>query len=243
MNLSALTLTASTGTAREIVFRPGSTDETLIKQIFTNQEYSLERLRRGPELAAHYRELVGRGEVPLILDLGANVGFATAYFSIAWPEAVIVAVEPERENFALLAQNVTRLQSPRLYPLQAAIASRAGELEVTADAEPWAHTTTWATTPGAPRVQAVTVAELLRLPAGPTTPFIAKIDIEGFEADLFTGDTGWIDAFPVLIIELHDWLFPGKATSQSFLKAIAGKDRDFVILGENVFSLRNGLAR
>jgi hypothetical protein len=57
---------------------------------------------------------------------------------------------------------------------------------------------------------------------------------------LFAQDTGWIAEFPILIIELHDWLFPKKGTSQNFLKAIAAHDRDFVYVGENIFSLRNG---
>ncbi len=70
-------------------------------------------------------------------------------------------------------------------------------------------------------------------------PFIVKIDIEGFESELFSGNTDWINEFPVLIIEMHDWLFPGQRTSTNFLKTISQLDRDFVYLGENVFSIRN----
>ena len=90
-------------------------------------------------------------------------------------------------------------------------------------------------------VQGVTVPEILaRYPkSGGYLPFIVKIDIEGFESDLFAENTAWVDEFPILIIEMHDWLFPGQGTSSNFLKAIAGLDRDFVYLGENVFSIRN----
>jgi hypothetical protein len=70
-------------------------------------------------------------------------------------------------------------------------------------------------------------------------PFIVKIDIEGFEADLFAGDTRWIDRTPILIIELHDWMLPGTANSRAFLTAIAGKDRDFLHRGENIISIAN----
>jgi len=38
---------------------------------------------------------------------------------------------------------------------------------------------------------------------------------------------------------LHDWLLPGQGTSRSFLKCMAALDRDFVHIGENVFSIRN----
>jgi hypothetical protein len=71
-------------------------------------------------------------------------------------------------------------------------------------------------------------------------PFIAKIDIEGGEAELFAAETGWVDQFPLLIVELHDWLLPRAGTSRSFLRCVAGLDRDFVYLGENVFSIANG---
>ena len=54
-----------------------------------------------------------------------------------------------------------------------------------------------------------------------------KIDIESFEDDLFARNTEWFDAFPVVVIELHDWLLPGKLTSQNFLKLASQRDRDF----------------
>jgi hypothetical protein len=71
------------------------------------------------------------------------------------------------------------------------------------------------------------------------TPFMAKIDIEGFEDVLFYSNTDWIERFPVIIIELHDWMLPGKANSTNFLRAIAEYDRDLLFRGENVVSIAN----
>ena len=70
-------------------------------------------------------------------------------------------------------------------------------------------------------------------------PFIIKIDIKGFENNLFKPNIQWIERFPVLVIELHDWLFPKPDRSQTFLKAISGRDLDFVYYVENVFSISN----
>jgi hypothetical protein len=70
-------------------------------------------------------------------------------------------------------------------------------------------------------------------------PFMAKIDIEGFEDILFSSDTEWVQRFPVIVIELHDWMIPGKATSNNFLRTIAQYDRDLLFRGENVISLAN----
>ena len=71
------------------------------------------------------------------------------------------------------------------------------------------------------------------------TPFIIKIDIEGFEQNLFEKNVEWLDAFPLLIIELHDWMLPKQATSNNFLRAISERNRDFIYRNENVFSISN----
>ena len=73
------------------------------------------------------------------------------------------------------------------------------------------------------------------------TPFIIKIDIEGFEEDLFSKNLEWVDLFPLLIIELHDWMLPKSSNSKNFLQAISKLNRDFVYIGENIFSISNTL--
>ena len=73
------------------------------------------------------------------------------------------------------------------------------------------------------------------------TPFLAKIDIEGAEADVFAGDCSWVDRFPLLIVELHDWLYPGEGLSKPFLWAMQHFNRDFIVRGEHVISIRNPL--
>jgi len=63
-------------------------------------------------------------------------------------------------------------------------------------------------------------------------------DIEGFESDLFSTNTDWIKKVTVLVVELHDWMIPNSANSHNFL-AISAESRDFVVYGENIFSIRN----
>jgi hypothetical protein len=72
-------------------------------------------------------------------------------------------------------------------------------------------------------------------------PFIIKIDIEGFEDELFSANTEWVQKFPILIIELHDWMLPKQGNSSNFLKIISAQNRDFLFFGENVYSIRNDL--
>jgi len=72
-------------------------------------------------------------------------------------------------------------------------------------------------------------------------PFIAKIDIEGGEAELFSSNCTWMGEFPLIIIELHDWMLAGKASSRNFLHAIAAYNFDVMLHGENLFCFNNDL--
>ena len=70
-------------------------------------------------------------------------------------------------------------------------------------------------------------------------PFLIKIDIEGGEKHLFEKNLEWIDKFKIIIIEPHDWMYPENNIFQNFLKSISYLNRDFVILNENIISIRN----
>ena len=149
---------------------------------------------------------------------------------------MVTAIEPERENFRLLEENT---KGAKVSPVNAAIASKPGKLQLfdPGDGE-WAFSTI-AGGKGKKlyEVPALSIDELLASQDG--TPFILKIDIEGAEQDLFTANGETIDQFPVVIIELHDWMLPRTASSRPFLQWHAARDRDFLFHGENVFSFSN----
>ena len=69
--------------------------------------------------------------------------------------------------------------------------------------------------------------------------FIAKINIEGFERELFSRDTEWIKSFPIIIVGLHDYMLPGQGSSNNFLRRISVENRDFIPLGENIVLITN----
>jgi FkbM family methyltransferase len=224
----------------DLRLRPESSDLAACQQVFGTLDYDLRRLRRYGELSARYDRIVSRGRTPLVLDLGANIGMAALYFVRAWPACHVVAIEPAADNFQLLFENTQELDAVTAW--HAGVASARGRLRVAnPEAEKWAYRTAPASEGERDTVAAVTIDEILDEFSGARgyEPFIAKIDIEGAETDLFSAATAWIERFPVLIIELHDWLLCGQASSQNFLRAIAPLGRDFVYIGENVFSLAN----
>lgn len=51
-----------------------------------------------------------------ILDLGANVGFASLYFSLNYPDAQIVAIEPDPNNLKTLELNLSNRSNIRIIP-------------------------------------------------------------------------------------------------------------------------------
>ena len=89
-------------------------------------------------------------------------------------------------------------------------------------------------------VAAITIDEVLAV-APEAAPFILKVDIEGAEGGLFDDPAHALNDFPLVIIELHDWMMPAKETSRSFLRWHLAHDRDLFSLGENLFSIASDL--
>ena len=223
------------GTRREIFHRGTKSDLGVIEQIFKNGDYALGRLKRAEELIQTYEKMIEVGKIPLIIDAGSNIGASVIWFSVTYPKSHIVGFEPDKKNFELLELNTKGLDVDLR---QAAVGSADGLVDIIDPGEgEWGYQTS----PNATGL--VTMLSLNRMVINKQQegyePFIVKIDIEGSEEELFSCQTEWLDKFPLLIIELHDWLLPRKQTSISFLRAISSLNRDFVYFGENIFSIKN----
>ena len=211
-------------------------DYKVLEQVYLSEEYDLSRLERYADLIAAYRMICSSNGVPLILDLGAHAGLASKYLCREFPKAQIIAMEPDAENCAVARMNLANEGNVEI--IHGGISHRSGNARLVPSSHgSWASRTTRDETG---TIHLYTVNAIVETEArNACVPFIVKIDIEGFEHDLFMANTEWIDRFPLVIIELHDWLFPGQRTSSNFLTAIAGRDRDFVYAHENIFSIKN----
>jgi FkbM family methyltransferase len=218
-------------------YRRWTSDEGVALQIFDSRDYDVTKLRRYADLKSFLDRIHSRGQRPLIIDAGANIGLSSVFFAMHFPTALVVAVEPEERNFDVLRMNAARFD---IECLKAAISSQNGRAKVT---DPGRGDWGYQTEPAADGdVPSVTINSLYRRYANNRmVPFIVKIDIEGGEKELFGLNTEWIRETPLLIVELHDWLFPKSGTSGPFLRSIAALDRDFLQRSENIFSISNSL--
>ena len=91
------------------------------------------------------------------------------------------------------------------------------------------------------RVPALGVPDVLGDVPQDVFPFLLKVDVEGAEKDIFAGSCDWLDRFPIIMIEPHDWMFPKSGAFQPFLRRIADAPRDFLVYNESVVSIAHDL--
>jgi FkbM family methyltransferase len=180
------------GLATPLRMRAGTSDRGCFNQIFVNGEYD-----------SPYP-----GMPRLIIDAGANVGYATVRFASLYPGASIIAVEPQRDNFDLLCQNARPF--PGVRTLMSGVWPRTAALVIdNPNDRPWAFRVREAR-PEESSFPAVSIADLLRESGAPTLD-ILKLDVEGTEYDLFSdpGCHDWLDRTNMLFVETHDHQRPG----------------------------------
>ena len=217
-----------------IALRHGNSDMECFRQIFQQGEYSLAHLKPVQDrINRRYQEIVASGLTPVIIDGGANVGASAIWFARQFPLARIKAIEPDDGNFRLLRINSSAY--PNVDPMLAALGATQGFVEVTnAKGHGWAAQTRRAVA-GLPVIgvrEAQLSVENGRL-------FLVKIDIEGFESDLFSQNIDWLADAYVVVIEPHDWMLPGEFSSRNFMKAMVEHDFEIFIVSENLFFVRD----
>jgi FkbM family methyltransferase len=161
--------------------RVPSSDVPTFEQIFIRQEYDFD-VKRNPKI---------------IVDAGANIGLASIYFSNKFPDAKIIAIEPEESNLEILRRNIASYENIILVckalwhentrinlvdpglgkwgfmtQAQDGVEERYGQI---------VH-----------EVQGVTV-DTIRKEQGIDHVDILKIDIEGAEREIFRVPSSWIE--------------------------------------------------
>ncbi len=201
-----------------VYIRKGTTDILVFNQIFIKKPYKFTQSFKAP----------------FIIDLGANVGYTILNFLKNYPDAEIVAVEPDEGNFDILKMNLKSYKSVQLF--KTAIWSRITFLKVfDIKGEEWGIQVKKCKKSDPAAFKAIDIKTILKKFKKEKID-ILKIDVEGTEGVLFRENyKSWLNKTNVLIIELHDKYFKGcrtifdKAISQFPFKII--KDhKEHVIL-------------
>jgi len=222
------------GGGHQLLVRPTDSDLFVISQVFGHCEYEIGKLGRDAlsRLAAEWRK---EGIVPVIVDAGANVGYSSIFFRDQYPDAIVMAVEPDREAFEALASNCAGLE--RIMPVYGALWSHDGEVAlVNSDAPSWARAVS-----DGQGVPAITLNSLLaRLPKARL--LMLKMDIEGAELEA-TRDVRILKDVPCVIVEPHDFLFPGRGCLSHVYSSLTmgGRSIDSLVNGENLIFLGSEL--
>ncbi len=224
---------------RPFFFRNSSRGDTgVIQQIFKNLDYDVSSWPQGKALRRYYDEI--SNQQPLIIDAGANIGAASIYFQLIYEKSKIFAIEPEKNNFEILQKNVAGLN---ITAFNGALANYTGKIDLfNPNRSDWGFSTFSEnickphTKQLKSSVNCICTKDIFNsIGHSSATPFIYKIDIEGGEDLLFKSDVNLIYQFPLIIIELHDWMLPFTGSSSSFLKSLTNQDVDFIYKGENIF--------
>jgi FkbM family methyltransferase len=181
---------------QELKLRNGSSDYKVFQQVFFNGEYK-------PLLDVV--DLNGI-EIKNIIDAGANIGLSTNYFLQRFPNAQVICIEPDKNNFKTLEFNVQRRKdNTRLY--NKALWYKNEFLYLTdqfRDGEEWSRSISTNKQNSLSEVAATTVDELIK-ENSLTTIDLFKIDIEGAEFELYkhSENLDYLNRTKVIAIEVH----------------------------------------
>jgi FkbM family methyltransferase len=186
-----------------------SSDMGIFRQIFARDAYACLRSVSSPRW---------------ILDLGANVGYSSAYFLSCFPTARVIAVEPDPDNYEICCLNLhqygkrARVVPGAAWSTRSRLVLSRGTLGVGRECARQVFA-------GADReasVEGYDIPSLLEMTGGERVD-ILKVDIEQSELDLFGNHSlSWLRAIGNICIELH-----GADCKKVFFEAL--RDFDYAL--------------
>lgn len=182
-----------------VQLRKGSSDRDVFRQILIDEEYGV------------ILQLAKLNNITMekVIDAGANIGLTTLYIANAFPQATVISIEPDPENFKLLDINTDLLKSKRIL-LNAGISGTDGVLvpdKQFRDGLSWSKTFKPIEESGKiETIPCFSISTLMNLHHWSNIDFL-KIDIEGSERFIFDNpiaDITFLRKVKLIAIEIHD---------------------------------------
>ena len=194
-----------------LLVRLGTSDIHVFNDIYRRQEYGWS-FSSTPQV---------------VVDAGAYTGLSTSFFATRYPDATIIAIEPDQENFGLLVRNTKRYTN--VHPICAALWSESGDVSIVDPGDgAWGLRLLESDHPRAvgegrnlpsDSVRAITISDIMR-DYNLDRIDLLKVDVEGSEKEIFANSEPWIASVEAICMELHDRFKAG--CSRSFFKAVDG---------------------
>jgi FkbM family methyltransferase len=215
-------------------------DLITIYEIFSDESYNLKNFKIFKKVNEKLNLYRNNDTKPLILDCGSNIGASSEYFKRIYKSAEIAIIEPDKNNLEFSKKNTSIKEK---FIFNKAISSEEKLLKFSNISED--NRAFKVADDGNLEIESINVEKILNI-LGDYQPFLIKIDIEGFEKNLFEKNYQWIKQFNIIIIELHDWMLPNQHNSNNFINAINevinnGTKFDFLISGENLILIKNDI--
>lgn len=182
----------------KVHLRRNTTDHYAFRHVFLLNEY----------------EHIDFGNVKWVIDAGANIGLFSLFIKDKYPEANIVALEPEPSNFEQVQKNLSGV--PGFHGENKGLWNKDCKLEVVVKEElgKWGTQVKESATGS---IDAICIESILAKYKIEKID-ILKVDIETSEKYIFDNYVAWLPKVKVVIIEFHDRLLEG--TSRPFFEAV-----------------------
>jgi FkbM family methyltransferase len=177
-----------TGAGTPVLLRHGTPDVVTLDEVFLARDYDLP----GPVSQA----LAGLDRGPRVVDLGANAGYFGAFVLGRFPDAELVAVEPDPDNAELLRRAVAASgRAERWRVVEACAATREGTVRFLAGR----HSLSRLAGEDEPGIEVAAVDAFEHLEGAD----LAKVDIEGAEWPLLADPRLGRGSLRAIVVEYH----------------------------------------
>lgn len=166
-----------------------------------------------------------------IIDAGANIGLFALQVKNQYPDAEVILIEPDDNNYEILKMNISKLSGIHMY--KAGIWYKQTYLcIINPKANDWSKRV--AETSKGHGIPAITIKEIMN-ENNINEISLLKMDIEGSEYYVFKyGDKKWIQSVKALVIETHDKYVEGSDVlinstmdSLNYTKYVVGENQCF----------------